>query len=132
MDRMIVAIALADSENIFLCADNGQINFDRGAGLKVNSNWDLHISVEHSPQNLSERDTGPWPEQRKPPKLTGYETRQSRWRGREWGKFRPEAKVDSAPAGEARSKRRPFKNEKRRQSSKRTGALPQIRRLLYR
>ena len=43
MDRMIVAIAFSDSENIFLCADNGQINFDRSAGLKVNSNWDLHI-----------------------------------------------------------------------------------------
>jgi hypothetical protein len=73
MDRMIVAVALSNKVDLFLSDDQSQINFAKSVGLTVKSTWDLALSPDYSQQHLSERDLGPWPEQKKPPKPTGFE-----------------------------------------------------------
>lgn len=67
MDRMIVAIAVANSVDLFLSDDDDQIKFAKSVGITVKSSWDLSLSERHSQQHLSEADQIDWPMHRKPP-----------------------------------------------------------------
>ena len=70
MDRAIVAIAAAQSVEVFYSDDDRQTRFAESAGLRVVHTWELSLPHDKAQKTMMEGNEAEWPKHPRPPKST--------------------------------------------------------------